>query len=414
MDKKYEYEIALSYANGNDELSEIISHELDCTFDKAFFKDKLRMDELSMADPFGSTLRSIFQNSRFSLVLYTKEYKKGQFAPIELKEIIKKAEEEKSNNFFIIKADDSPVEEKELQDAYYITLNLCHFKTKEEVQQKIEEIVHKNIKPCMIKRSIQDKKKDKQYKLNIHTVYDNGNNAQWLKDYDWNILAKKYIDKREIKESYTWENLWNSIKTDFNIIKEELEKEKKTTRVIHFNCHLSIAYKLGQIYGNLNQPSTNRNLQLLSSNGKIRFVFGKERETREERDFCKKYPGNDMMGTDIVCIISIKKPKNEQILEEVKAFLDNKNQKYHSIYLFQDERYINSTEELESLTDYIYNKMLSARIHGKNYLFHLFLDTITPLVFVLGGRRPFSGEVQLYEYLENKATYKKSLTRGID
>lgn len=250
--------------------------------------------------------------------------------------------------------------------------------------------------------------------MNIHTLYDNGNNAQWLKDYDWNILAKKYVEKREIKESYTWEDLWDSISLDFNIIKEELEREKETTRVLHFNCHLSLAYKLGQIYGNLNQPSTNRNLQLLSSNGKITFVFAKDRIEREEKDFCKDYSGNDMMGSDIICIVSIKKPKNEQILDEVKAFLENENQKYHSIYLFQDERYINSTEELESLADYIYNKMLSSRIPGRNCRFHLFLDTITPLAFVLGGRRPFSGEVQLYEYLENKATYKKSLTRGIN
>lgn len=412
MDKKYE--IALSYANSNDELSEIISYELDCTFDKAFFKDKLRMDELSLADPFGPTLRSIFQNSRFSVVLYTKEYKIGQFAPVELREIIKKAEDEKENNFFIIKADDSPVEDAQLQDAYYISLNPNLFKTKEEVRKRVEEIVQKNIKTCMIKRSIQDKKEDNKYKLNIHTIYDNGNNVQWLKDYDWNILAKKYVEKREIKESYKWEDLWDSISLDFNIIKDELEREKEITRVIHFNCHLSLAYKLGQIYGNLNQPSTNRNLHLLSSNGKIRFIFAKERIARVEKDFCKDYSGNDMMGSDIICIVSIKKPRNDQILDEVKAFLNNENQKYHSIYLFQDERYINSTEELESLADYIYNKMLSSRIHGRNCKFHLFLDTITPLAFVLGGRRPFSGEVQLYEYLENKATYKKSLTRGIN
>lgn len=412
MDKKYE--IALSYANSNDELSEIISYELDCTFDKAFFKDKLRMDELSLADPFGPTLRSIFQNSRFSVVLYTKEYKIGQFAPVELREIIKKAEDEKENNFFIIKADDSPVEDAQLQDAYYISLNPNLFKTKEEVRKRVEEIVQKNIKTCMIKRSIQDKKEDNKYKLNIHTIYDNGNNVQWLKDYDWNILAKKYVEKREIKESYKWEDLWDSISLDFNIIKDELEREKEITRVIHFNCHLSLAYKLGQIYGNLNQPSTNRNLHLLSSNGKIRFIFAKERTARVEKDFCKDYSGNDMMGSDIICIVSIKKPRNDQILDEVKAFLNNENQKYHSIYLFQDERYINSTEELESLADYIYNKMLSSRIHGRNCKFHLFLDTITPLAFVLGGRRPFSGEVQLYEYLENKATYKKSLTRGIN
>ena len=412
MDKKYE--IALSYANGNDELSDIISYELDCTFDKAFFKDKLRMDELSLADPLGPTLRSIFKNSRFSLVLYTKEYKKGQFAPVELREIIKKAEEERENNFFIIKADDSPIEETQLQDAYYISLNPNLFKTKEDVQKKVEEIVQKNIKTCMIKRSIKDKKENNKYKLNIHTIYDNGNNVQWLRNYDWNIIAKKYVEKREVKEPYTWEDFWHSISLDFNIIKEELEREKETTRVIHFNCHLSLAYKLGQIYGNLNQPSTNRNLQLLSSNGKIKFVFAKERVARDEKDFCEDYSGNDMMGSDIICIVSIKYPKNEQILDEVKAFLDNENQKYNSIYLFQDERYINSTEELESLADYIYNKMLSSRIHGRNCRFHLFLDTITPLAFVLGGRRPFPGEVQLYEYLENKATYKNSLTRGID
>lgn len=128
MDKKYE--ISLSYANSN--------------------------DELSLADPFGPTLRSIFQNSQFSLVLYTKEYKRGQFAPVELREIIKKAEEEQANNFFLIKADDSPIEETQLQDAYYISLNPSHFKTKEEVQKKVEEIVRKNIKTCMIKRTIQD------------------------------------------------------------------------------------------------------------------------------------------------------------------------------------------------------------------------------------------------------------------
>lgn len=412
MDKKYE--IALSYANGNDELAEVISNELDFTFDKAFFRDKLRKDELSKADSFVATLIRIFKNSRFAVVLYTEEYKKGMYAPVELKEIIDKSKHENLNNFFIIKADDSIIEEKEIKGAYYITLIPHDFNSMEEIHQRVSEIVQENIKTVMIKRSVGDKKEADKYKLNIHTIFDNGNNVRWLNDYDWNILGKKYVDKRDIKESYTWENLWDSIRTDFNLIQEELVQENKTTRVIHFNCHLSIAYKLGQIYGNLDQASTNRNLQLLSSNGKISFAFEKERGGREEKDFCVKSSGNDMMSTDIICIISIKSPKNEHILNAVKGFLKLEDQKYNSIYLFQDERRIESTLELESLADYIYNKMQSAYIHGKKCKFHLFLDTITPLAFVLGGRRPFSGDVQLYEYLETEAIYKKSLTRGLD
>lgn len=412
MNKKYL--IALSYANSNEGLAGIVSEELDNTFDKAFFKDTLRREELSVADPFENTLGTIFQNSLFAVVLYSEEYKTGEYAPKELEEIINKAKKEKSNNFFIIKVDDSQVEIKELPNPYYITLNPCDCKTEEETRQKVSEIVQENIKTYLIKWSVLNKKEDGKYKLNIHTVLDNGNKAKWLECYDWNILAKKYVDMRDIKEPYTWNDLWDSIRTDFNIIKGDLEDEKNTLRVIRFNCHLSIAYKLGQIYGNLNQPTGNRNLQLLSSNGDTSFVFKERRKKRGVTDFCEEcIKDGDEEETDIVCIISIKNRYLKDILEGVKGFLVHEEQKYKSIYMFQAERSIDSTEELESLADYIFNKMLSA-CTGNNCRFHLFLDTITPLAFVLGGRRPFPGEVQLYEYLENGATYKKSLTRGTD
>lgn len=50
MNKKNE--LALSYAHGNKKLSNMISNELDCMFDKAFFKDELQPAELAPAKPF--------------------------------------------------------------------------------------------------------------------------------------------------------------------------------------------------------------------------------------------------------------------------------------------------------------------------------------------------------------------------
>lgn len=82
---------------------------------------------------------------------------------------------------------------------------------------------------------------------------------------------------------------------------------------------------------------------------------------------------------------------------------------YSKIYLFQSKSEIKDAEELEDKAAYINKKMQEYRSSGNTV--HLFLDTLAPLAFLLGGKRTFPGEVKLYEYIAEREEYVASLNR---
>lgn len=54
----------------------------------------------------------------------------------------------------------------------------------------------------------------------------------------------------------------------------------------------------------------------------------------------------------------------------------------------------------EFISDHIFQK---AKIPGQTI--HLFMRTMAPFAFLLGGKSDFWGHVQLYDFFQNRGTY---------
>lgn len=410
----YKYEIALSYAHKNQNIADLVAYELTNIFSDVFFQDNKSKHELSHANNFKNKLQEIFKNSNYAVIIYSKEYKEAIFTWVELDEIITKKYDKGNNKFFIININDIDISDSPIKDLFYLNLNVNDNEITPEIESKIKEYAHQ-IKDRILLDSIECKKNENEYSVNIQTNFSNGNIEQWKQEYDWNILTRNYIDKggRKLKKEYTWEQLWNYIKKDFLNIKKELNKERDIQRIINFNCHLCIAYKLGQVYGDLNKASGNRNLKLVSSNGfsNISFTFVKEKKNAKCEEFVKEYNGNNFKSSDIVFIISIKSQENANILEVVKNSMNSQGQDYSKIYLFQKVKKLETADEIEEITDYLYNCMKKYRkdSNERKGVIHLFLDTLAPLVFVLGVNSIVPGPIKIYEYIDSEVNYEMAL-----
>lgn len=421
------YQIALSYAHEDIEVAELVKEELENIFADRFFIDLTRPEELANAYDFKAKLRKIFQNANYSIILYSENYSKGEFAAVEKEAILQKEASEKEPHLFIININDYDITKDFPKAPTYILMETRESNdensdfvsvesNKNCKKKKIHEIIYDRIIPFMIEQTLKERKKIDEYSLNVHTLFANGNIVQWKMDYDWNILGIKYMEEggRKIKEEESWKNLWNYIEKDFLSIKKYLNRESNTdiTQKILFNCHLSIAYKLGQVYGDLGQGAGNRNLILLNSNRvkDIIFILKKERKIIEIKDFCKEFIGNNNNSSDIVCIISIKPKVQENILEAVKDTLQKEGQQYKKICVFQKPMIIEDVNELESMAEYLRERMEKCRT-GSNCKIHLFADTMAPLMFMLGARAIVKGKIQLYEYIDKEDSYVSSLVR---
>ena len=145
----------------------------------------------------------------------------------------------------------------------------------------------------------------------MRTSFAEGNSPTWDTEYDWNLFATEFIESkgRKIKPEYSWINLWDYVKTDFNTIYEHIKSSNQHIKCkINLNCHLSIAFKLGLLYGQLNSPfSKSRNLVLDSGKGPLfsfseNYIYTTDETTalaKEERD------GNDPQADSIICTVSV-------------------------------------------------------------------------------------------------------------
>lgn len=423
---KKNYEIALSYARKDSRIEKIVEEELEKVFTGGVFTDMLRSEELANAGQIKEKLQNIFRQARYSVILYSKNYYEGNFTLTELEAIRSCVEAEKESHFFILKINDGQRLPDKLHGCTYIDLNVPesskedgnseskkYVKDLEEVTNEIRDKIHNQIKKFMIEQTIIEKSEKKEFSLNVHTTFWPGNEANWKMDYDWNLLGTAFIEERgrSIKKETTWQDFWMYLEKDFLWIKKNLNREPDFLFKIHFNCHLSIAYKLGQIYGDLGQVSGNRNLVLMSSNGISGCEFPLEKEIHYmlPEDFCQEYEGNNSKSTDIACIISIKLREEKSILNTVRDFLDGQGLDYCKIYLFQKKMSIDNADTLENMAEYLREKMKECRT-GSKCKIHLFPDTTAPLMFALGARTIFPGEIQLYEYNQKEDSYTRSLT----
>lgn len=417
------YEIALSYAHKDKDIADMIGNELKDIFADGFFMDELCPEELANADPFREKLMDIFERSNYAVILYSENYRDGMFTSVEMKKILEKEEKKRNSRCFIINIDDCSDIEKQMQNCTYIVLQTHDSETGgqtvdwSKVQEKIHKIVQDQIKKCMMIHTVEKKMRQRNkgtYSLRIQSMCPKGNEFRWDKECDWNILGKKFIDPEDgkrLKWNTSWQDYWNNIKKEFEEIKTNLGSMPELKRRIYLNCHLSIAYKLGQIYGDLRQASGNRNLILVSSNRtqNTEFVFNSTIHDKRIEDFYNESDGNNKNAADIVCILSIKPREQGNILDTVKQYLERQGKEYCKICLFQQKMEISDADTLESMAEYLRERIMKART-GSDCKVHLFPDTTAPLMFALGARSVFPGTVQLYEYIYLKDTYEESLT----
>lgn len=422
-----EYEIALSYAHNDQKIADLIGTQLEFIFSDGFFMDELRPEELSRADLFRDKLKDIFRRSEYAVILYSKNYSEGKFTSVEMEQILEKENMEEESHCFIINIDDCREIDKQMKGLTYIVLHIDKTAQNHDgsgtveqdinwkkVRDKIYDIAHNRIKKTIMLQTAEKKKNQAEYLLRVQTMCPYGNKFLWDRDYDWNILGKAFInadDGRCLTEDTSWQHFWQYIDDDFEWIKSNLNSVPDVRRRIYLNCHLSIAYKLGQMYGDLRQASGNRNLVLVSSNRNknIEFVFNHEASERKMEDFCREYEGNCQDSADLACIISIKPKEQGHVIETVRQFLDQQGIGCCKICLFQKEMILEDADMLEVMAAYLREKMIACRT-GSSCRIHLFPDTTAPLMFVLGARSVFPGTVQLYEYIQKNDTYMESLT----
>lgn len=425
MEEKYE--IALSYAHKDQKIANLIGEQLELIFADGFFMDELRPEELASAELFQEKLKDIFRRSDYAVILYSQHYSEGKFASVEKEQILEKENMEERPYCFIINIDDIKIIDEQMKGLTYIPLKINgtdqnsngagfgeQERNWEKIKEEIYDIIQNRIKKTIMLQSVKKKKEQSEYLLRVQTLCPYGNQFQWDRDYDWNILGKAFVDAADgrcLKQDILWQHCWQYVDTDFKWIKKCLSSVSDVKWRIHLNCHLSIAYKLGQVYGDLRQASGNRNLVLMSSNRNqnIEFTFNHEAPEREMEVFCVEYNGNCRESADIACVISIKPNEQGNVLETVRQFLAQKGKTYHKVYLFQKAMTIEDADMMESMAAYLREKMMACRT-GSDCKIHLFPDTTAPLMFTLGARSVFPGTVQLYEYIPQKDTYMESLT----
>ena len=413
----FKYELALSYAHKDEPVAAMISEEFQNIFQDRFFKDTIHPHELSSATNFKNRLRHLFSISHYAVILYSPNYQNGEFAQVELKAITELYGGDVNPRFFIINIDDTTIKEESLNELTYILLPLKR-KTEAEIKERIKEIVHKQIKKYIIQETVSDF--GDSYGISIRTLFAEGNTPIWEPQYNWNLFTTEFIntESRKLKSKYTWKDLWDSVKADFNTIYERLKILKSSIKcTINLNCHLSIAFKLGLLYGQLNSPfSQYRNLVVVSGKGH-RFTFSESRIPtpggtsaflKEEKN------GNDPRADSIVCTVSASlNGRNLSALWKTQEkTIEESNIACKKRFLFHRKGDIENADLLEQIVDSLAEQLIAVRTDECVDNIHLFLDTPAALAFVLGNHKVFPGRIILYEYEQNPDCYYQSLERN--
>lgn len=407
MKKEYEHWVALSYANKDEEKYQIATKaaaELESIFQDGFFWDRKNVEELSKAEDFKEKLRKLFGSAKYAVILWSDNYIQAPFAQVELEKIYEKERENEECCYYIIDIGGDITDTK-----YHNQLDIH----KEGWEKELKDIIHNRIKKNILKDTIASAKEKEDYGVYVQTLKRESNLAQWHKDYDWNLFALQYVGKdgKEIANTVLWGKTWDYIEDNFKSIMEVLPQNGQKTLRICLNCHLSIAFMLGYRYGDMEKRPFKKNLQLYSGNQVTPFDFrGCTEKYKKEKPPVEIYSENSGEKGDVIYIISLTNKANPGILKEVKLFLEKESIVYSKVYLLQQELEIHNPSELmniaEFISDHIFQK---AKIPGQTI--HLFMRTMAPLAFLLGGKSDFWGHVQLYDFFQNRGTYGASLKK---
>lgn len=408
----FRYELALSYAHKDEPVAAMISEEFKNIFQNTFFKDTIHSHELTSAADFKKRLCHLFNVSHYAAILYSPNYQNGKFAQVELKAITELYEEDANPRFIIININDTPVKERALKGLTYIPLPL-EGKTASEKKKLIKEIIHKQIKKHIIRQTLTDF--GDSYKISVRTLFAEGNSPIWEPQYNWNLFTTEFInaESRKLKSEYTWNDLWEYVKTDFAEIYNKLKIMPFYHCTLNLNCHLSIAYKLGLMYGDLSLPE-HRHLTLKSGKGQADFSFTAERAcTFEENVFSRsESSGNDSFADSIICIVSLTSRNAYGLTETVRKSIELNQIKYKKIFSFSAAIKIGNAKELEQIAECLADQLAAARADSCADKIHLFLRAPAALAFVLGNKKIFPGNIILYEYDQYLDSYAKSLERN--
>lgn len=420
----FDYELALSYAHKDEDIAAIISEELKNIFQDKFFKDSIQQHELADASDFKNKLRSIFGRAHYAVILYSPNYQKGEFTQVELKEIIDLCSSEADRRFFIININDTSPEGTPISELTYNLITLpsklssLTAEEKSHLKEQIKEIVHARIKKYIIRRTL-DGSAD-SYGISVRTLFAEGNTPIWEPQYNWNLFTTEFVnaESRTLKPEYTWDDLWNYVKTDFNTIYEHIRISGQRIKcTINLNCHLSIAFKLGLLYGQLNSPfSQYRNLVLVSGKGHC-FTFSENRipTQSETAAFIKEEKcGNDPGADSIVCTVSASLNGRDlsSLWQTQEKSIEKGNISCKKRFLFHRAGNIENADLLEQIVDSLAEQLTAARADEYAENIHLFLDAPAVLAFVLGNHKVFPGKVILYEYDQKQDRYYQSLERN--
>jgi len=158
-EKIKDYEIALSYAHNDLEIAKVFKEELEALFADRFFMDERNPEELANAAQFKENLRTIFQRTEYSVILYSTNYIKGTFTHVECGAILNKERNKNSADphFFIININvkDDEICER-LSGCQYISLNVSDEledsaeSDDNKLQSRIHKIVHNHIEKNII------------------------------------------------------------------------------------------------------------------------------------------------------------------------------------------------------------------------------------------------------------------------
>lgn len=413
----YKYELALSYAHKDEYIATMIGEEFKNIFQDRFFMDTIQSHELSSASDFKKRLRYLFSKSHYAVILYSENYQHGEFAQVEQQAITELFGKDENPRFFIININDTPVKEDTLDG---LTYNLLSLKRKTAVQKKdsIKKIIHEQIKKHIIKDTLAEC--DCSYGISVRTLFAEGNTPIWEPQYNWNLFATEFVnaESRTLKPEYTWDDLWNYVKTDFNTIYEHIRISGQRIKcTINLNCHLSIAFKLGLLYGQLNSPfSQYRNLVLVSGKGHC-FTFSENRIPAQSGTaaFIKEEKcGNDPGADSIVCTVSASLNGRDlsSLWQTQEKSIEEGNISCKKRFLFHRAGNIENADLLEQIVDSLAEQLTAARADEYAENIHLFLDAPAALAFVLGNHKVFPGKVILYEYDQKQDRYYQSLERN--
>lgn len=406
----YKYELALSYAHKDEYIATMIGEEFKNIFQDRFFMDTIQSHELSSASDFKKRLRYLFSKSHYAVILYSENYQHGEFAQVEQQAITELFGKDENPRFFIININDTLVKNAALVGLTYNLLSLKR-KTATPKKDSMKEIIHEQIKNHIIEDTLDEC--NGSYGISIRTLFAEGNTPIWEPQYNWNLFTTEFIktESRELKPEYTWYDLWNYVKTDFTKIYKCLKNMPSYQCTINLNCHLSVAYKLGFLYGDLGL-SKNRNLTLISGKGEHSFAFTPKTACTSDENIlsCFETDGNAPNADSVACMVSLTSCDAYGLIKTIQKSIKLNQIECSKIVIFSATIEIKNADMLERIANSLHKQLAAAKKNADSI--HLFLRAPAALAFVLGNKKVFPGNIILYEYDQKSDCYYKSLERN--